>query len=310
VSIVSPCFNQERFVAQMVTSVQTQTEQRWQLIVVDDGSSDGSLEAVRAASAADDRVSVIQRPHRGVSSARMAGVAVASPSSSYLLFLDADDELEPTMLDRFTRELESDPTLSMAHSRVTFIDESSRVLPGTPGMLPRLVRDRWGVRELADTETVTPFASILALAGLIPSCVMIRRSAFDTVGGWDEGFGQGFEDTDLFLRLALHGPVRQIPDRLVRHRRHSAQSSEQPGRHEAQIVKLHMRWRDLHRVAAGHQAVVRDAWKFYDRQLNWRTAYCAARRLLGEGRPLAAARFVGGSVIVTVRSFATHWHVR
>ena len=92
---------------------------------------------------------------------------------------------------------------------------------------------------------------------------MIRRSAFIAVGGWDETFGQGFEDTDLFLRLALRGPVHQIPERLVRHRRHPSQSSEQPGRHKAQIIKLHGRWRGLARLAPEHGAVVRDAWHFY-----------------------------------------------
>jgi len=302
VSVVSPCFNQERFVGPMIASLRAQTESRWELIVVDDGSSDASVTAVQAATGGDPRISLLQRPHQGVGATRMAGVAAASPGSPYLLFLDADDELEPEMLERFVSALDSNPALSMVHGRVTYIDEAGQVLTGTPGMHPRLARSRWGVRELSDDDLETPFVSILALAGIIPSCSMIRREAFTAVGGWDDGFGQGFEDTDLFLRLALYGPIHQIPQRLVRHRRHSGQSSEQPGRHEAQIIKLHARWRDLQRLPPNHRALVEDAWHFYDRQLNWRSARLAVRRLVGEGRPLSAARFLAGSVRQSLRS--------
>ena len=302
VSIVSPCFNQERFVGPMIASLQAQTDRRWELIVVDDGSSDASAAAVQAAAGDDPRISLLRRPHEGVGAARMAGAADAAPDSPYLLFLDADDELEPEMLERFVHELESNSALSMVHSRVTYVDEAGKALPGTPGMQPRFVRSGWGVRELSDDELETPFASILLLAGIIPSCSMIRREAFTAVGGWDEDFGQGFEDTDLFLRLALHGPIHQIPQRLVRHRRHPGQSSEQPGRHDAQIIKLHARWRDLERLAPEHRALVKGAWHFYDRQFNWRTARLAARRLVGEGHPLSAARFVAGSFRQSLRS--------
>jgi glycosyltransferase involved in cell wall biosynthesis len=304
VSIISPCFNQERFIGPTIASVRSQTEERWELIIVDDGSSDQSRSMATVASGGDPRVCVLQIPHRGVAHARNAGVVKASPASRYLLFLDADDELESTMLERCIRELDANPQLSMAHSLLKFIDEAGDALVGTPGIHPRYVRHRWMVRALTDTEPETPFASILALAGIIPSCSMLRRSAFVAVGGWDEGFGQGFEDTDLFLRLALHGPVHQIPERLVLHRRHPGQSSEVAGRHDGQLVKLHARWRDLGRLTPEHRVVVTAAWRFYDRQLNWHTAWQAAWRSLRDGRPMLAARFLAGSLLITARSWA------
>ena len=100
----------------------------------------------------------------GVSYARNAGVAHGS-DAPFLLFFDADDELEPRMVERLARELESDARLSMVHSLVIFIDGSGRQLPGTPGMHPRYVPDRWKVRPLSDTETETPFGSILLWLG-------------------------------------------------------------------------------------------------------------------------------------------------
>jgi glycosyltransferase involved in cell wall biosynthesis len=304
ITVVSPCFDQERFIRATIASVRSQTEEDWELIVVDDGSSDRSVEEATAAIHSDARVRVLALPHRGVSAARNAGLAKASATSPYLLFLDGDDELDPSMLERFARELDADPQLSMVHGRVSFIDETGRVLPGTPGMHPRYVPDGWRVRALEDCEQETPFASILALAGIIPSCAMMRRSAFRAAGGWDEAFGQGFEDTDLFLRLALIGTVHQIPERLVRHRRHPGQSSVAPGRHDAQLIKLHARWRDLDRLTPEHRAVVNAAWRFCDRQLNWHAAWQAARRSLHDGRPMLAARFLAGSLLITARSWA------
>lgn len=302
-TIVTPCFNQERFVEPAIVSVRSQTEERWELLVVDDGSSDHSVAVATKAASGDARVRVLEMPHRGVNHARNAGLAAAASSSRYLLFFDADDALDASMLERFVEELDANPQVSMVHSLVTLIDEAGHVLPSSSQMPPRYVADRWGVRTLDDSERETPFASILALAGIIPSCTMIRRAALGAAEGWDETFGQGFEDTDLFLRLALNGPVHLIPERLVRHRRHPSQSSQAPGRHEAQIIKLHARWRDLDRLTLDQRAVVLDAWRFYDRQLNWYMARSAARRLLRERRLLRAGRYLAGAMRITLRSW-------
>lgn len=302
VSVVSPCFNQGRYVSQMIKSMRHQTMPRWELIVVDDGSTDGSSKHAVAAAEGDPRVRVERTDNRGAPAARNHGVAHASDGSSYFLFLDADDELEPQMLERVTDCLESEPRFGMAHCRVTYMDATGRPLPGTPGFLPRYVRRGFGIRELRDDEVETPFCSILALTGMIPSTVLIRRAVFDASGGWDDAFGQPCEDTDLFLRLALEAPVRFMPQALVRHRRHAEQSTSSLSGYEAQLAKLQSRWRQTHRWCEGKASVVRDAWRFHDRQLTWARARMAARRLAAEGHPLAALRFLGGAVRITGRS--------
>ncbi len=303
VSIVVPCFNQERFIAACIESARSQTERRWELIVVDDGSTDGSVSAAHSAAGGDPRITVAPLPHGGVGYARNAGAAHGS-HAPFLLFFDADDEMEPRLLECLLRELESHPEVAMVHSLVSFIDDAGQRLPGTPGMHPRYVRDGWKVRALEDAEVETPFCAILALAGIIPSCSMMRRSAFQAAGGWDDTFGQGFEDTDLFLRLALHGPIHQFPERLVRHRRHAGQSSDTPGRHEAQLIKLHARWRDLGRLPPDQRSIVAAAWRFYDRQLTWHAATAAARRLSRERHPATAVRFLGGGALRVAKSCA------
>jgi glycosyltransferase involved in cell wall biosynthesis len=302
VSVVSPCFNQASYVGEMVRSVRKQTMSSWELIVVDNGSTDKSSSMALAAAEGDPRVSVERiESNRGVAAARNYGAARASESSHYILFLDADDELEPRMLELMITPLESEPSLGMAHCPVRFVDAASQPLSGS-GHWPRYTRHRFGIRELRDDECETPFLTILAGGLLIPSAGLMRRSVFARTGGWDESFGQGFEDTDLFLRLALEAPVRLVPESLVRYRRHESNSSCVPGRHDEQLEKLHNRWRATKDWPEPKASVVRDAWRFHDRQLVWAQGRMAAKRLVRSGQPLTALRFLGGSLRVVLAS--------
>ena len=93
--------------------------------------------------------------------------------------------------------------------------------PWTPRWVPS---GRW-IRKLDPDEPDTPFVSVFCLAAIVPSLVLIRRSAYCLTPGWDEGFGQPFEDTNLFLHVALVSRIHHLPEPLVRHRRHVSQST-------------------------------------------------------------------------------------
>ena len=271
----------------------------WELIVVDDGSTDRSSATAVAAAEGDSRVRVERIENRGVAAARNYGATRTSQSSDYILFLDADDELEPNMLERMITPLEKDPRFGVTHCPVRFVDAASQPIPGT-GPFPRYTRNGWGIRELHDDECETPLLAILALAG--PSVGVIRRSVFARTGGWDESFGQGYEDTDFFLRLALEAPVCFVPECLVRYRRHASNSSTVPGRHDEQLKKLHNRWRETKHWPESKASVVRDAWCFHDRQLVWAQGRVAAKRLVRSGHPVPALRFLGGALRVVLAS--------
>ena len=286
----------------MVESVRAQTFADWELIVVDDGSTDDSAEVARTAAQGDGRVQVLSIPNGGVAHARNRGAEAASPESRFLLFLDADDVLEPAMLERLSAYMESRPEVGMAYSRITFIDEDGRRAEGTPGFHPRYVPRRLGVRELGEDEADTPFCSILALAGIIPSMALIARHVYERAGGWDESFGQGFEDTDLFLRLSLEAPVHLVPEQLVRHRRHATQSSISPGRHDAQSSKLEARWRDVSALPVDQAEIVRAAWRFVDRQLAWAAVPEGFATQMHSHGLVQAARILAGTARITLRS--------
>lgn len=99
VSIITPCYNGEKYIAQTIRSVLEQTYENWEMIIVDDGSSDGSADIIR--SFTDSRIRLMQQENSGSAAARNAGIRAAQ--GRYLALLDADDLWEPEFL---TRQLE------------------------------------------------------------------------------------------------------------------------------------------------------------------------------------------------------------
>ena len=137
---------------------------------------------------------------------------------------------------------------------------------------------------------------MFCLAAIVPSLAMIRRSAYCLTPGWDEEFGQPFEDTNLFLQIALESRIHYVPEPLVRHRRHGSQSTTDLDRLGSQERKLYQRWRDPSGLGEAQRETVRSAWRFRERRLIPAQAFDAGRRHMREGRPLVALRFlVGGA---------------
>jgi hypothetical protein len=136
---------------------------------------------------------------------------------------------------------------------------------------------------------------VFCLAAIVPSLALIRRSAYLLTPGWDEAFGQGFEDTNLFLHLALVARIHQIAESLVRHRRHDAQYSADVDNLGGQERKLYERWTDPVGLAETQRETLRAAWRFRERRLVPAYAIEAAGRYVREGKPLLALRFLGGA---------------
>jgi GT2 family glycosyltransferase len=304
VSVIVPCFDSAPYVAETIASVMGQSFPDWQAVVVDDGSRDGSADVAAATARGDDRVRVVRQPNRGVSAARNAGFARTDRRSEYLLFLDADDCLEPWMLETMTSHLDGRPEVGMAYCRPSFIDEAGRPLDTTTqAWTPRYAPSRRWLVELSPDEPETPFVSIFCLAGIVPSLAVIRRSTYERTPGWDEAFGQHYEDTDLFLHLALIGAVHFVPSALVRHRRHPTQSTAATDKFAVQERKLYERWRHPVGLTASQRETVRAAWRFRERRLVPAQALAAARRHARQREYVLSARFLAGAGRIALRSF-------
>ncbi|MET8454382.1 glycosyltransferase family A protein [Streptomyces sp. NPDC005209] len=183
VSVVIPCHNYARFLPEAVSSVLAQTFEDWELVIVDDGSTDNTVEVAEGLIARhpDRRISLLQQANAGVSAARNTGIEAAV--GRYILPLDADDMIAPTMLEKTVAVLDSDPEVAIASTDVfTFTDDD---LPPQVMPLPAYSRE-------------------LLLQRLIMFyCSLYRREAWQTVGGYDENMRAG-EDWDFWIGCAEH----------------------------------------------------------------------------------------------------------
>jgi len=201
VSVVMPVYNTEAYLTDSVGSILGQTFLDWELICVDDGSSDGSLEILRRYELADSRVHVITQSHSGNYRARSAGMALAR--GRYIAAMDSDDVALPERLRRQVDYMESHPECVGLGAAVKVVG---------PDLMP--ISD---ARKALDHETID--RQVLGGDGAaIPQPVaMFRTEAVRRVGGYrDEVFLQG--DTDLYLRLAEIGRLANLPDILLLYR--------------------------------------------------------------------------------------------
>jgi hypothetical protein len=179
VSVVIPTFERRRSVTEAVASALAQTCGEVEVIVVDDGSTDGTAAAVAAI---DARVKVVRRPNGGPAAARNTGIRQAR--APLIAFLDSDDRWHPRHLEELLRLLESHP---------------EAVLACTAGAIR-------GDDALKRPTGLTHAARSVLLGGLLyTSAVGVRREALDAIGGFDEGL-LVTEDSDLWGRLSLEGP--------------------------------------------------------------------------------------------------------
>ena len=221
VGVVVPNYNKAAFVEETLRSVLSQTYPAVELVVVDDGSSDDSVARIEAVlSGTDGRL--IQLDNGGVSRARNTGFAALDDDVEYVMFLDADDLLEPHALDALVSYIEAHPPASVAYAISTLIDEHGAPLGREP------YQHRWepfgpGRRRIGENEPRTSLASVYARFQLLPSGSLIRRSSFERTSGWDSSLCRPMrpfhaEDKDMATQLALVGEVHRVAEPLYRYR--------------------------------------------------------------------------------------------
>lgn len=306
VSVITPCYNSSRFVAETILSVRAQTMTDWEQVVVDDGSIDESAAIIETLSQQDSRLRLVRQPNGGVSSARNAGRRAMSSDSRYVFFLDADDLLEPQMLQTFVTYLDEHPEVGLLYCDPTFIDADGAVLAVTPtemGWSGRFESTRLGVRPMAESEPRTPFHTVFGPTTIIPSIAIMRTSVYDQTPGWDESFGHLYEDLDLFLQVALRAEVHHLPRRLVRYRRHPAQSTADPDRVLVQDKKLLAKWRSMSGLSPRESAIVRHAFWFRQYRVGSYIGLRQAAQLARGGSLAHATWFFAGAVRRYAASF-------
>ena len=199
VSVVVAARNAAATIEQTLDSLRRQTWRAWEAVVVDDGSTDGTAQLVTAAATSDSRIRLVQRGGGGVGPSRMVGVA--SARGAMLLFLDADDWLLPSALERLAAPLIDDPALAAAYCGWKRVGVDGATI------------SEW--RPASEPDLFPAFARFCPFA---VHCCLIRRRVFDELGGFDLGL-RTCEDWDLWQRLTRIGmPLAAVHQTLAVYR--------------------------------------------------------------------------------------------
>ena len=211
ITVVLPVYNHQHYVEQTLHSLLAQDYSDFQIVAVDDGSSDASLEILNRHRS---HLAVIQNSHAGPAAARNR--ALDATDSEFVAFMDADDLCSPERLRVQMEKIEVE-NLDLAASALSFIDSSGQQLPGVWARPGIAARDHW--------------ASLLERNWIGTPSVMLRRSAIESVGLFDETFTHS-EDYDLWLHISRSHSIGYVDTPMIQCRRHSANTSNNIASHQ------------------------------------------------------------------------------
>ena len=214
VSIVIPLYNATAYIGEAIASIQAQSMTDWELIVVDDGSTDDSVAAAQKAAVGipDERFRLVRQANSGEPAARNAGNALAR--GEWIACTDADDWWEPTKLARQLAAAETAGSdCVLVHTGVVHHFPDGRVVAVDMAAAGRRV-GRCTAALLEPTSICHP-------------SILVRRQTLEQIGGYDAGFRQAC-DIDLYFRLTAVGSFAFVPEHLTHYRIHAGQLSRSP----------------------------------------------------------------------------------
>jgi glycosyltransferase involved in cell wall biosynthesis len=227
ISIVVPAHNSGSFLSATLTSIQAQSVQDWECVVVDDGSADDTAQIAERHAETDSRIRVIRQPKSGASAARNRGFAEIDPASIYITFMDSDDIWLPDALNILREELERHPDAPGVHGLAELIDENGQ--PRDEGKFPAFGRSRLGydgqrIVEWPVSEPTT-FATLLVSNRVFPQGLLLMRKMLFAQSGQFDVNVRLVEDWDMLLRLSRLGDIRFVDRVILYYRRHRGNMS-------------------------------------------------------------------------------------
>ncbi len=194
ISTVIPTYNRWPMVRRAVQSVLEQDIDPGEVVVVDDGSTDGTVEHLNREYGA--QVRVLQQPNRGVSAARNAGIKAST--AEWIALLDSDDQWHADKLRIQQQALANNPQMRFCHSDEIWVRNGVRVNP-----MKKHAKQGGEI-----------FAHCLPLCAITPSSTLIHQSVFQRIGFFDESL-PACEDYDFWLRCCAHYPVLYVSQKLL-----------------------------------------------------------------------------------------------
>jgi glycosyltransferase involved in cell wall biosynthesis len=209
VTVVVPTWNRLPLLQEAIASVMAQTYSRWELIVVDDGSTDGTPEQISALG--DERIRAVACPHTG-NIGRLRNIGAAAGSGELIAFLDSDDVWLPRKLELQIEAL-TDSHARWCYTRFEMMDSCGKPVPMRAGQFRPISGSI--VRDLLTSE-----------ASVSISTVLVKRDLFETVGQFSDDPRLILrEDLEFHLRLAAKAEVAAVPELLARVREHPSRKT-------------------------------------------------------------------------------------
>jgi glycosyltransferase involved in cell wall biosynthesis len=218
-SVLMPVYNGAAYLAESIDSILAQTFADFELIIVNDGSTDRSEKILRDYERRDGRIKIISRPNTGIVGALNDGLAVCN--ADLVARMDADDV---SLSERFAtqlRYLNENPDCVCVGSRVIGIDPCGCEL---------FRSEHKSTHKEIDQELLNGVGW-----AIVHPAAMLRRAAIEQVGGYRKEF-QWVEDLDLFLRLAEHGRLANLDQMLLKYRQHTESVNRTRAAQQAQLA--------------------------------------------------------------------------
>lgn len=218
VTVITTVHNLAPYIERCIQSVLDQSYPHWEQVIVDDGSTDGTEQLI--ARFADPRIRYIRLPHRGIAAlAESYNTALASSNGSLVGILEGDDYWPADKLEQQVPGFH-DPSVQLSWGRAIIVDRGNRELRNWPP--PRIRAPEIPLEEL--------FRKLTCGNSLTPTVtVMVRRSALDAIGGFQQPGGALFVDLPTWLKISAHvrGSAVVLKSSLGYYRAHDAQISTQ-----------------------------------------------------------------------------------
>lgn len=241
VTVVIPVYNGERYIRETLESVFAQTFCDYEILCVNDGSTDGSAALLKIYG---EQVRVVHQENAGQSAARNTGVALAR--GGYIAFLDQDDWWYPSKLEQQVAVLAAAPDVVLVHCNYDRVDPEGRMLQSGAALVERA------------SALASPLGILIGEALIFPSAMLVRRDAFQRIGGFYSEL-RGFEDFDLIARLKPQGRFVLLNESGMAYRLHGGGFSRAGG---VEIIRSRerflIRMRDLYVGDQAKEALIKD----------------------------------------------------
>jgi glycosyltransferase involved in cell wall biosynthesis len=223
VSIIVPAYNAEKFLAATIQSVLAQSVADWELVVVNDGSTDQTGTIAEKFSRLDKRIRVVHQANAGVSAARNRGFAETREDYDYIMFLDSDDLLDADALEILLRALEQDQEAVAAHGMLRCMNSEGQ--PETFCGSGHRADLRQGIQGIWlktwPVTAATTFENLAFTNNIAVGTLMIRRASKVIAGDFDTSL-KICEDHHLWLRLSRLGHIAFVNRVFLSYRRHES----------------------------------------------------------------------------------------